>query len=194
MRNQKHIFIKVINNKKLWHCLFLSFCALGLIFFLQNVSFAQNSDSILFKIIKTNFVNTTGSEHVLFIYESGRVDCGHSTQTPTKKSRLHKTIGCFQVSENKISQMIKIAEMADFLNALSSYRFFEGGKHFGSAATIVYYRQNTEKIILLGTLQTSENYLSPPKSLNEFLQEVQNIDEKMEFENELDKKLAENRK
>lgn len=191
MKNQNYNFFQ-LNNSKSLRSLLMFCCVFGMVIFSINNSFAKSIDSILFKIIKTDFENTTGTEQVLFIYESGRVDCGHSTQTPTKKARLHKTIGCFQISESKISQLIKIAEMADFLNAVSSYRFFDGEKNSGSSATIIYYRQNAQKVILLGTPQTSENYLSPPKSLNDFLREVQNIDEKMEFEYELRKGLARN--
>ena len=158
--------------------LFLLTCVFGL----ADYSFSQksklkNSDEIIFEFFRGSFANAKRRENSLFIYKSGRIECEFSTEISGKKSdRLKKN--CLQISQTKINELIKIAEMPDFLNAEESYTIFDGGIDNSKWAGITYYRKKGDKDIDFtsdeGVREDEENAL--PKAVNNFLTKIKEIE------------------
>lgn len=162
--------------------LFLLTCIFGL----ADYSFPQksklkNSDEIVFEFFRGSFANAKRREISLFIYKSGRIECEFSTEISGKKSdRLQKN--CLQISKTKINELIKIAEMPDFLNAEESYSIFNGGIDNSKWAGVTYYRKKGDKDIDFtsdeGVREDEENAL--PKAVSNFLTKIKEIEKLIE--------------
>lgn len=118
-----------------------------------------------------------GSIVVGHFYKSGRIACDVTTYDPRGREVKWKKVKCFQISQEKLDELIELAEQKDFLEAKPDYGFFIGGADYGTSLSLIIYRKDDEKKIYFTNPRHSENYESLPQSLTTFLQKIAEIDD-----------------
>lgn len=163
--------------------------------FLQKDSFAQKTskakEAILFEIRKYSGSGGvwTSSEKSLYIYQSGRIAFKSTSKVPFGPRRgeniVSKTNRCFQITKEKLSELIELAGNTDFLESNDRYLFFAGGVDWGASFTINHIAEGGNKSISLTDIKGSKNAAPLPDSVTSFIDKIAEIDETMKIKREI---------
>lgn len=159
-----------------------------LIFFALTISLSARSkskDALLFEISKGRLSGSKSSSTTFYFYQSGRIDCQTESRRLAYKTIKGKKAKCRQTSPAKISELVKIAEEADFQTAQGGYNFFSGLHDSGSYLPITYFSQKAGGKILLRPYFELEPI---PSSLKMFSVKIGEIDKRLNVADELDEK------
>ncbi len=149
----------------------------------------KTKDVLLFEIYKSYQSGPKSSSTTFYFYQSGRINCQTESRRLGGKTIKGKKAKCWQISPAKISELVKIAEEADFQKAERNYNIFSGGIDWGPSIYITHYSGKTEKNIGLSYARFGLDEIEPiPTFLKTFLEKIGEIDERLQVADELDKK------
>lgn len=163
-----------------------------LFFFVLTISLSaqtKTKDTLLFEIYKSYQSGPQGKSTTFYFYQSGRIDCQTESRRLGGKTIRGKKTKCRQTSPAKISELVKLAEEADFQTAERNYNVFSGGIDWGPSLYITYSSGKTEKTIGLSCARFGFDEVEPiPSFLKRFLEKIGEIDERLNVADELDEK------
>lgn len=154
---------------------------ISLFFMLTSSSLAQTKtkDLLFFQVINGRSNGLRSSSTDFYFYQSGRIDCQKS-QRAIQKNTVGKKYKCFQITPAKITELVKLAEEADFRDAKAKYMLYKGGIDWGNWAYIIYFNGKNQKEIKLD--HTEFELESIPYSMQEFLRKIGEIDKTMKIQ------------
>jgi hypothetical protein len=174
-----------MNRDRNWYGAFLLSLAFAFAPLSALAQYKQTSkpvDKMVFEVVREGWAKGRVGAHTLRLFRSGRVTYEEaSSKMGQEKYHTEKTASAqFQVK--KISDLIMLANQADFLNAKGEYKTYSAGIDAGQRGQVIYFGKRGKQTIELAPYQSRRGQSAEllPESLKEFLRKVSEIENLME--------------
>jgi hypothetical protein len=143
---------------------------------------SKTSAGMVFEMVREGWAMGRVNATFLRLYKSGRVDYEEGSRKMGQETYRKEKTATARLGARKISELIKLANQPDFLNARSEYKAFSAGIDAGNSARVIYFRKPGKQTIELAPYFSRRGQSAEPlpPSLKEFMEKVSEIANLME--------------